>query len=35
VLPGPSPADGSTLQLTPLGHGTDGFFVSVFERISE
>jgi 16S rRNA (cytosine967-C5)-methyltransferase len=35
VLPGPCPAEGPTLQLTPLGQGTDGFFVSVFERMSE
>jgi len=35
VLLGRSPADTPYLQLTPLGHGTDGFFVSVFERISE
>jgi 16S rRNA (cytosine967-C5)-methyltransferase len=36
-LPGssaPVSADGSaeTLQMTPLSHGTDGFFVAVLER---
>jgi 16S rRNA (cytosine967-C5)-methyltransferase len=32
--PAPASADGSaeTLQMTPLSHGTDGFFVAVLER---
>ena len=39
ALPGapvPPSADGSaeTLQLTPLSHGTDGFFVAVLQRES-
>jgi 16S rRNA (cytosine967-C5)-methyltransferase len=29
---GPCPAEGPYLTLTPLRHGTDGFFVAVFER---
>jgi 16S rRNA (cytosine967-C5)-methyltransferase len=38
ALPGSSPpasADGSadTLQMTPLSHGTDGFFVAMLERV--
>jgi 16S rRNA (cytosine967-C5)-methyltransferase len=38
ALPGstvPASADGSaeTLQMTPLSHGTDGFFVAVLERV--
>ena len=35
VLPGPSRSHGPYLQLSPLGNGTDGFFVSVFERVCE
>lgn len=31
-LPGPCPAGGSTLLLTPARQGTDGFFVAVLER---
>ena len=33
--PAPASADGSaeTLQMTPLSHGTDGFFVAVLERV--
>jgi 16S rRNA (cytosine967-C5)-methyltransferase len=35
-VPGVPSADGSTetLQMTPLSHGTDGFFVAVLERRS-
>ncbi len=31
-LDGPCPSTSETLQLTPAGHGTDGFFVAVLER---
>lgn len=32
IFDGPSPAQGPYLLLTPALHGTDGFFVSIFER---
>lgn len=32
VLPGACPSEASALLLTPLRHGTDGFFVALFER---
>ncbi|MBT3396826.1 MAG: RsmB/NOP family class I SAM-dependent RNA methyltransferase, partial [Alphaproteobacteria bacterium] len=35
VMTTPAPATNGYLQLTPLGHGTDGFFVAVFERNTE
>ena len=31
-LPGPPPCSGPFLTLTPLRHGTDGFFAAVLER---
>ena len=31
-LPGTCPSEAPTLQLTPARHGTDGFFVAIFER---
>ena len=35
TIGGPMPARGPNLQLTPARHGTDGFFVAVFERKRE
>ena len=35
ALTTPAPETNGHLQLTPLGHGTDGFFVAVFERNTE
>jgi 16S rRNA (cytosine967-C5)-methyltransferase len=32
TLPGPPPSEGPYLVLTPLRHGTDGFFAAVLER---
>jgi 16S rRNA (cytosine967-C5)-methyltransferase len=32
TLPAPLPCDGPYLSLTPLRHGTDGFFGAVLER---
>ena len=32
TLPGPAPGPGPYLSLTPLRHGTDGFFAAVLER---
>ncbi len=33
-LPGPPPGPGPFLSLTPLRHGTDGFFAAVLERVA-
>jgi 16S rRNA (cytosine967-C5)-methyltransferase len=35
VLPGPSPGEGPYLSLTPAVHGTDGFFIAIFQRRAE